>query len=1118
MTTTVDRPNKDALNKAIDIYRDALRPFIVRNLRSVPGQRIEDVICRSLNDNQAARFQSNLARNPGNEEAAIDVGDFPNLISRNWRVVFNRHFPNDGQVVQNISWLIKEARDKAAHPDTEDLDIEFTRSRLYDITDVLSRINAPAQRQEVEEIRSRLLSDPPQERDTVSDALPEVQSASSPAARTTSNLAPWRNVIRPNSDVAQGTFQQAELVADLQQVHDGRADATQYGNPVSFFNHTYITPGIRTLLLNTLKCLSDNGGHPIIQTKTGFGGGKTHSLIALYHLVKNAGALTNAAGDGAAQRTKSDIREIMEEAGIDPDDFLDANVAVLVGTHLATTDADTTENGDPLNTLWGEMANQLGGQEAYDIIGAAARQGISPGGRQLDELFSIVAPCVILIDELVAYVRNAGAAQDSIYTFVQTLTEAVRRNGRVALVVTLPESAIEAGGPAGLAALARLDNILRRIEATWAPLEVHEAFEVVRRRLFDSIMDEAARDRTCEAFSNMYSRGSSDYPPEAREQRYLQRMKECYPIHPEIFDRLYSDWSSIPRFQRTRAVLRMLSICVSRLYLNADTSPMIMPANLTLSDPSLADEFANLLDDNWGPVLSEIDSDNTGADRIDKESPQRFGGVGGAARRIARCVFLGSAPTGNVRGIDPRRIHLGVVTPGHGVPVYQEALRRMAGNLYYLYNSDERYYFRAEENLNKVASDRADNLGDVEIYDKIRDFMVEAIGRKSDAIIFPESSEDVSDTDFVRLVILPPDKWLPSRSQESDEATPAIMDILQNRGDAARVRKNTLVFLGARRDEIRNLNGAVRSYLAWHSIVNGSRRIGSLTGERSRQAQESVRRTDREVRSMLVSAYRWALAPNQEDPQRAEYGISRWQIDAGRSDNPGAIADNALAKFIEQEALVDNRISPAALDALLREFIWQDSRDHISIDEFWDILTANVYMHRLQDRSVLTECIAKGVLIGAFACADAYGGDKYTNLRFRQPVSSMGLQGLVVNPDMAQLVIEDRQQAVAATATSNTVTHQASDDQNQSSEHDHQTQRVKTVSITVSNVVQDDIDLNDISQLREDIIRTLGDGGGEITVSVTVLARNPDGFPENIVRSVRENSGLLGLKFDSVEE
>lgn len=160
MTTTVDRPNRDALNKAIDIYRDAMRPFIVRNLRSVPGHRVEDVIGRSLNDNQVSRFQSNLALNPRSVESAIDVGDFPDLIRRNWRGVFNRQFPTGGQVVQSLSWIIKEARNEAAHPDTVDLDIEFTRARLYDIIDVMGRINAPAQRQEVEEIRRRLLNDP----------------------------------------------------------------------------------------------------------------------------------------------------------------------------------------------------------------------------------------------------------------------------------------------------------------------------------------------------------------------------------------------------------------------------------------------------------------------------------------------------------------------------------------------------------------------------------------------------------------------------------------------------------------------------------------------------------------------------------------------------------------------------------------------------------------------------------------------------------------------------------------------------------------------------------------------------------------------------------------------
>lgn len=179
MTTTVDRPNRAALNQAIDIYRDAMRPFIIRNLRRVPRQRVEDVICHSLNDAQASRFRSNLAQTPGNIEAAIDVGDFPDLISRNWRSVFSRQFPSGDRVVQDLSRVIREARNKAAHPDTDDLDIEFVRVRLHDIMDVMDSINAPEQRQEVNEILRRLLLDPMDHMEEVTHFFRKVQKLTS---------------------------------------------------------------------------------------------------------------------------------------------------------------------------------------------------------------------------------------------------------------------------------------------------------------------------------------------------------------------------------------------------------------------------------------------------------------------------------------------------------------------------------------------------------------------------------------------------------------------------------------------------------------------------------------------------------------------------------------------------------------------------------------------------------------------------------------------------------------------------------------------------------------------------------------------------------------------------
>jgi predicted AAA+ superfamily ATPase len=1129
LTTTVERPNRNALSEALDIYRDAMRPFIVRSLRRVRGARIENIIAHLLNDYQSQQFQGNLRRNPGNIEAAIDINDFPTLISRGWRGAFQNEFPSGDKSVKNAAWQIMEARNSVSHPGTQDLDAEFVRSRLFDIADTLGKINAPQQKAEVERIRDELFT--PQPEAMQQDEFPQAEgpaeepAAEAPASRRASSqaLTPWREVIHLNTDVAQGSFLQAEFAADLQQVYDGHASATQYGNPVSFFNHTYITPGIRTLLLNTLKRLAGNGGEPVIQTKTGFGGGKTHSLIALYHLVENADALTSGGRGNESNQTVANIRAIMEEAGMDPDAGMETSVAVLVGTHLAPTDSETTENGDPLNTLWGEMAHQLGGQEAYDIIGDAARQGTAPSGRQLDELLKSVAPCVILIDELVAYVRNAGAAQDSIYTFVQALTEAVRRNSRIALVVTLPESAIEAGGEGGQEALTRLDHLLGRIEATWEPLEVHEAFEVVRRRLFGSVIDEMERDRTCEAFSNMYGRGGrSDYPPEASEQRYLERLKECYPIHPEIFDRLYSDWSSIPRFQRTRAVLRMLSTCISRLYINVDSSPLIMPANLTFSDSSFASEFANLLPGNWPPVLTEVDSDNSLTDSIDKGS-QVFGRAGGAARRIARCVFLGSAPSGSVRGIDRSRINLGVVMPGQGAAVYNDALNRMSGDLYYLYNNDGRYYFHAEENLNKVVADRAANFDEREIRDKIQQFMMEAVGRRTNVIVFPTSHGDIPDTDFVRLVVLPPDKSLPSRSQESDEAKSAIMDILHNRGDAARVRKNMLLFLGARRDEIRSLNRAIRLYLAWDSIISGSRSI-DLQGDRFTQAQTNIRRADSDVRSMLVNAYRWALAPAQPDPQLAEYDLSRWQIDTPSAANLSAITDSAFDKFSEQEALVPS-ISAAALDTLLKQYIWKDGREHINIDELWDMLTSNVYMHRISDKSVLMRCIEQGVPESKFGYADGHAQDAnetaYTDLRFGEPLAASpgGIAerepGLLVSPEVAQPWKElEAEQSHEVGGGTTSIASDSSDSAQAAAQDRHAAP--KTRSIIVNKVVPDDIDLNDISQLREEIIRNLNEDGGEITVSVTVSASNPDGFSENTVRSIRENSAQLGLDFEGI--
>ena len=304
--------------------------------------------------------------------------------------------------------------------------------------------------------------------------------------------------------------------------------------------------------------------------------------------------------------------------------------------------------------------------------------------------------------------------------------------------------------------LATLENLLNRVQSVMKVTQTgnDEAFAVVRRRLFHEECNEIAREATCQAISRMYQRGINEYPPEARETRYLERLRQCYPIHPEIFDRLYQDWSLYHDFQRTRGVLKLMAWSISRLCSDGDQSPMIMPGNLPFMEDNISATFVGLLGQQWNAVIDEVDHENSRTRNIDMQAPTRFGNVGGAARRIARTVFLGSATEKSVRGIDNRQINLGVVLPTHGTAVYKEALDAMDDQLYHFYNgNDGRYYFDAQENLNKIANDRARELPnetlDLEIMRRLSEFR--SINQNKAVIVCPQSSTDVPDEDFVRL-------------------------------------------------------------------------------------------------------------------------------------------------------------------------------------------------------------------------------------------------------------------------------------------------------------------------------------------------------------------------------
>ncbi len=1081
-----NRPNQDALYNALNLYRDAMRPFVFRNLKTVHTLATED------------RFENSVD---------IDINHFPPLFRRYWQNAFAHRFDPDRDIRSAIG-LITEARNRVSHPGAEDLSREYALARLHDIAEVLGQINAPEQKQQVEAIRDRLFT----------SAVPATEVKPKLPRRKPTELTPWHQVISPNNDVIEGTFRKSEFAADLQEVFEGKAKAAEYGEAGLFFSQTYITPGLRQLLLNTLSRLGSKGGDPVIQLKTGFGGGKTHSLIALYHLVTGADALTQPPPDEEYAQLHADIHKIMQEAEWEPDTALSANVSVLVGTYLSTTDADKTTRGDPLNTLWGRMADQLGGQDAYEFIADAAREGISPGGKQLDELFEYVGPSVILIDELVAYVRNVqGVTQESIYTFFQTLTESVKRTNDVTLVATLPEGHVQAGGEGGMSVMDGLESILERVDAVSIPLEVDNAFQVVRRRLFRGIKDETERDLTCDAFRKMYQNSRREYPDEASEATYFQRMKACYPIHPEIFDRLSQDWVVIPGFQRTRGVLRIMASCISRLYQQQDASPLIMPGNLTLDDPALADEFTRLLSrsgGNWDPVVKEVDSHGSRTDQIDKTS-KTFIEVGSAARRLARAIFLGSTNTGAVRGISERQIHLGVVEPGQTVSIYNDALRRMTGNLYFLYNLDDRHYFHTQENLNKVANDRAEQYTEDDIYREIISRLKKVIGRDPNVIVCPASPTEVKDSETVQYVILPPQASLPSREKEQNTAHAAAHNMLIycSDGQAQRTFRNTLLFIAARRDELRELKNLIKNYLAWNAIMNGDElhsAITNLTGTRLDQATDKLESADERVTTALFKAYRWTVAPTQADPQKDDYGFS---ADAIEPAEDGRIIQRARDKFIYDEAII-TRITTAIFDEKLQQYVWSSDiyQNHIQIDKLWELLATHVYMPRLRDRNILATCIREGVAVGTFGYAHAYENEKYQNPRFMEQVGTLSINhdttAVLINPEVAKQLKGEHLVEPAPPEPGLGPQASETDEQSESTPTNGPTRLVVTKSLQLEQPF-----LADIETIQDEIVRTLQTDGANVTVEITVTADKSDGFSEHTERAVRQNSEYLNAEF-----
>lgn len=935
-------------------------------------------------------------------------------------------------------------------------------------------------------------------------------------------MKPWREVAVPHEDVLKGTFQQAEFAADLSRVHDGSA-TPEYQDAALFFQRTFITEGMRLLLDSVVKRLAGSGGDPVIQLQTAFGGGKTHTLLAVYHLAKGEVPSSQLQG----------IPPILKAANIK--DLPKANLAVLDGNNLAPGSA--RKRGKlSVRTLWGELAWQLGKEAGYQLVKDADTTGTSPGKEVLTQLLAAHAPCVILMDELVAYIRQleenksyVGGTYDSNLSFIQALTEALKAVPTAVLLASLPESDKEAGSQRGINALRTLEHFFARVQALWKPVGTEEAFEIVRRRLFTNINDRSAAESVCRAFADFYIANSTDFPHETQESRYYDRLLNAYPIHPEVFDRLYEDWSSLDNFQRTRGVLKLMAKVIHRLWKDGNNDLLILPGSIPLYDPDVRNEAIYYLPQGWDPVL-EKDIDGERAETTDLENKDTRLGSVQACRRVARTVFLGSAPTTPnqmVRGVELEQVVLGTAQPGQQTGLYKDAMRRLVERLHFLNTANDRFWFDTRPNLRREMEERKRRFQDKEdVFPAIRDRIQKGIVTNTfgGVHVFTRSG-DVPDDLAARLVVLSPD--CPYSRSGHNKAIEGAAEVLKSRGDQPRTKQNRILFLVADNDSVQRMKDQAKAMLAWQSIVEDIKELKlNLDQFQSRQATKSLDDAQDTLKRMIRETYRWLLAPMQEVKNGKGPSDIQWepfQI------NPGAQHfGQEIERALKENELLINEWSPIHLANLLKTWFWKDDVKEVGALDVWQKTCQYLYLPRLRDEAVFRRTVEAGGGSRDFFGL-AYGKDegKYLGFTFGQPTTQI-FDGslLLIEPQTAKAYADKLQAAEAAKGKDGTTIPEGGGAAGASSAGEgpaedgyKPTSGGKAAGAALRRHFYGAIELDPVkakyefNQIVDEVALLFTQRADtKVRVKVEIEADSTAGFDEGVQRAVKENCNVLKFK------
>lgn len=893
--------------KALEIFLEQVRPFVQKVIEQThPGSPWEGEYFRVLNPDKQQAWNKAAHDNGASGLLLVDYQNLDTFAIK-FKEELTQVFGGRDKANKFISCIqeLKEVRNRCAHYQTIDEDTEerfFSNlklvakmMRLNELYDEIKRLKAPVVTSDTQAVETIPASIEQVRVDQVVTAPVEIKDTGRP-------LVPWFNNVYPHSDIRMGILDESVFAANINDVVNGTGPDV-YVIPATFFSKTFITAGLRDIAKRVVDALNgEESENRVISLQTGFGGGKTHTLISLYHIAK--------AGKSIRQFSNAILPEDKEPI------FDHANIAVFTNNTCDVVTGHQVENDLTIYTIWGEIAYQLGGRQAYKEVAENDRKRIAPSSAIIKPILEKAAPSLILIDELADYCVKASAQRvgdsslfEQTNSFMQTLTEVVAAVPRTVLIATLPASATEVANSAiGQQILDSLETRIVRIGTSIKPVDDEEIFEVVRRRLFESFIDVEAIDTVAERYRKMYDNRRNDLPANSATSAYATKIRKSYPFHPELIDIFRLRWGNDSRFQRTRGVLRLLASIVQSLWKQRSSLPsnmaLIHPADVQLDKlPTLTGVITNLAGPQWDTVMqADVYGTSSNAYKIDNANLESELFKFRITQGIATTILMSSIGNTAHRGLSLKELKFRMLRPASFQHMnVDDAINKFEQEAHYLYSStygEKSYWFQSKPNVNILLNQAKSEITKDDIVAEILNRLNASKSFISSLNVLIAPTSDVPEQKRLTMIVLPPSLAVPVADQIPNSVKRYIENIAFTRGNSDRVYRNTIFYLSATERGMSILESRLRDFLACRKIL--SEYAGQLDSDQRRDVQQRQTTFDNQAKEALIHSYTVVIRCGKKN------GFESFEVGNFASDMSTQISSNIINAMKEEEFLVDS--------------------------------------------------------------------------------------------------------------------------------------------------------------------------------------------------------------------